>query len=285
MKRLLLVLAALALAAAACGDADGGNTTTAAPATTQEPTSTQAPATSAPSGGLSLTPSDLGEILVDAEGRTLYLFVPDGQGESVCYDDCEAAWPVFYEEDLGTPEAGIDQNLLGTTDRTDGTVQVTYNGWPLYYFAGDSAAGDINGQGVNEVWYVVAPDGSGVGVPGTTAEAGLSVAASDLGDILVDAEGRTLYLFTNDSDATSVCYDGCEQNWPVFYQEDLGTPGAGVDQALLGTTDRTDGTVQVTYNGWPLYYFAGDGAAGDTNGQDVGGVWFVVAPDGSAIGG
>jgi predicted lipoprotein with Yx(FWY)xxD motif len=164
MKRTMLFVAVLGLVAAACGDADGGDTTTAAAATTQAPATTAAPTTTqAPGGGLSVASSDLGEILVDGEGRTLYLFVPDDQGESVCYDDCEAAWPVFYQEDLGTPGDGIDGSLLGTTERTDATTQVTYNGWPLYYFAGDAAAGDANGQGLNDVWYVVAPDGSAIG--------------------------------------------------------------------------------------------------------------------------
>ena len=292
MKKLLGLVAVAALVATACGDSDGADSTTAAPettavATTQPPATdaptTEAPATSAPAAaGLSVASSDLGDILVAGEGRTLYLFLPDGGGDSVCYDECEQNWPVFYQDALGTPGDGIDSSLLGTTDRTDGTVQVTYGGSPLYFFAGDAAAGDTNGQGIGDVWYVVAPSGEGIGLP-AVSQAGLSVASSELGDVLVDGDGRTLYLFTNDTDGSSVCYDACEDNWPVFYEGDLGTPGDGIDASLLGTTDRTDGTVQVTYNGAPLYYFAGDTAAGDTNGQGVGGVWFAVAPDGSAI--
>lgn len=106
--------------------------------------------------------TDLGTFLVDGEGNTLYIFLPDDQGDSTCYDACADNWPPLVGE--VTAGAGVDENLLGTTTRTgsadqQGTVQVTYNGWPLYYFAGDSAPGDTNGQGVKDVWYVIDPAG------------------------------------------------------------------------------------------------------------------------------
>ena len=109
----------------------------------------------------------------------------------------------------------------------------------------------------------------------------VEVAGSDLGDILVDGEGMVLYLFDNDTDGSSTCYDDCEANWPPLVGE--ATAGDGVDDGLLGTTEREDGTMQVTYADQPLYYFAGDQAAGDTNGQAVGDIWWVVGPDGAAI--
>ena len=140
--RLLLALATLILVAAACGDDDSSDDGDG-------------------SGDLRVASTDLGDILVDADGNTVYLFVPDAQGESTCYDDCEAAWPVVDE--LGSVGAGVDDGLLGTTTRTTGDVQATYNGWPLYYFANDAAAGDTNGQGVNDVWYVVDTEGNAVG--------------------------------------------------------------------------------------------------------------------------
>lgn len=107
-------------------------------------------------------------------------------------------------------------------------------------------------------------------------------AESDLGTILVDADGATLYLFTNDSPGVSTCEDACLAAWPPL----IGEPeaGTGVDDSLLGTLTRSDGSTQVTYNGWPLYYWANDVAAGDTTGQGVNGVWFVVDPEGEAIG-
>ena len=89
--------------------------------------------------------SDLGTILVDGEGLTLYLFMPDAQGPSTCEGDCLAAWPALVGP--ATAGEGVDESLLATATRADdGSEQVTYNGWPLYYFAQDSAPGDVNGQ-------------------------------------------------------------------------------------------------------------------------------------------
>lgn len=106
-------------------------------------------------GTVAVGSTDLGEILVDTEGMTLYVYDPDAQGESTCYDQCATAWPPLLV--AGEPGAGdgVDDSLLGTTERTDGTVQVTYNDWPLYYWAQDAAAGDTTGQAVNDVWWVL----------------------------------------------------------------------------------------------------------------------------------
>ena len=104
-----------------------------------------------------------------------------------------------------------------------------------------------------------------------------------LGQFLVGADGMTLYLFTNDSEGTSNCYDGCAASWPPLLTDGEPEAGDGVDAALLGTTERADGTTQVTYNGLPLYFFASDQSAGDTSGQGVGGVWYVVSPGGEAV--
>jgi predicted lipoprotein with Yx(FWY)xxD motif len=107
--------------------------------------------------------SSLGTILVDGKGMTLYLFTKDtqGSGTSTCEAGCLAAWPPL----LGKPTAGTgaDQTMLGTLTRTDGTSQVTYNGWPLYYWAQDSAPGQTTGQGVQNVWWVVSPTGAAIG--------------------------------------------------------------------------------------------------------------------------
>jgi predicted lipoprotein with Yx(FWY)xxD motif len=164
-------------------------------------------------------------------------------------------------------------------------MQVSYDGRPLYYFAGDQAAGDTNGQGRGDVWYVAAEDGTLNG-PAAPAEGGLVVNATttDLGTFLVDAEGMTLYYFTNDTvPGASVCgTGGCLENWPVFGPaEGQGfAPGEGVT-GVLGSFTRADDLIQATYDGRPLYYFIGDQAAGDTTGQGLGDVWFVARVDGS----
>jgi predicted lipoprotein with Yx(FWY)xxD motif len=101
----------------------------------------------------------LGTHLVDGEGRTLYLFTLDGPGVSNCDDDCLASWPPLLTDGAPAATGAADAALLDTLVRVDGTLQLTYAGWPLYRFAADTAAGDINGQGVNGVWFAVAPDG------------------------------------------------------------------------------------------------------------------------------
>jgi predicted lipoprotein with Yx(FWY)xxD motif len=106
---------------------------------------------------------------------------------------------------------------------------------------------------------------------------------SSLGTILTDSDGNTLYVFFADTDGDSTCYDDCAENWPALRARGELEAGDGVDASLLGTTERTDGVLQVTYAGQPLYFFAGDQQPGDTNGQGVGDVWFVVAPDGTPV--
>lgn len=100
-----------------------------------------------------------------------------------------------------------------------------------------------------------------------------------LGEVLTDAEGFTLYGFTNDTDGVPTCDDGCAETWPAATVESAELP-AGLDPGVFSVVDRSDGTFQLAAGTWPLYRFAGDEAAGDTNGQGSGGVWFVVTPDG-----
>lgn len=105
------------------------------------------------------------------------------------------------------------------------------------------------------------------------------------GSVLVDDQGRVLYLFTNDTQngGASSCADDCAVTWPPLTSQDAPAAGEGVDEALLSTITRADGTTQVTYNGWPLYYFHGDAAPGDATGQGMQGVWFLVSPTGNAV--
>jgi predicted lipoprotein with Yx(FWY)xxD motif len=111
----------------------------------------------------------------------------------------------------------------------------------------------------------------------------LKVADTDLGSVLVDPDGKTIYVFDNDQGSTSSCEGGCASTWPAVATTGDPTAGDGVDASLLGTTDRSDGTKQVTYDGHPLYTYNADTAAGDTNGQGVGGIWWVIGGDGQKI--
>jgi predicted lipoprotein with Yx(FWY)xxD motif len=292
--RLKTGILAIVLVAAACGGDDSASsaettlapptaapeTTAAAPATTAAPETTAAPTSAAAT--VSLGNTSLGDILVDSEGNTLYLFVPDAQGASVCYEDCAAAWPPLVGD--VTAGDGIDSSLLGSVERDDGTVQASYNDWPLYYFANDAVPGDTNGQGLNEVWFVLTASGDGVGLGNEASGAAdeiVALGATELGDILVDSEGNTLYLFTPDAQGASTCYDSCADAWPPLVGEVAA--GDSVDSSLLGSVERDDGTVQASYNGWPLYYFANDAVPGDTNGQGLNQVWYVLTAAGDAV--
>jgi predicted lipoprotein with Yx(FWY)xxD motif len=115
---------------------------------------------------------------------------------------------------------------------------------------------------------------------GFAATDALNIKAKDgIGSYLVDGKGMTLYLFKKDTPGTSACgaANGCLEKWPVYFAETI-EPAAGVDTAGIGVITRADGMKQNTYKGAPLYYFFKDKAPGDTLGQGVNNVWYVVAP-------
>jgi predicted lipoprotein with Yx(FWY)xxD motif len=121
---------------------------------------------------------------------------------------------------------------------------------------------------------------------GASTVAMVSAASTGLGMILVDGSGRTLYLFEKDQSDQSACAGACVAAWPVDQSSATPKAGSGVTASLLGTIKRGDGSVQVTYNQHPLYYYAGDSQPGQHNGQGVeafGAAWFVVGPAGGAV--
>jgi predicted lipoprotein with Yx(FWY)xxD motif len=146
------LLAALTVTLAACGGNDDQKSGTAA---------TAAPTTAAPQGTggatVSVSSSKLGDILVDGQGRTLYAFTKDKGDQSVCSGKCAQNWPALTG--TATAGTGVQAGLLSTAKQANGSTQVTYGGMPLYYFAGDAKPGDVNGQGVGKVWFVVGGDG------------------------------------------------------------------------------------------------------------------------------
>ena len=137
------------------GGPRGGGAYGAAPKATKTP---------AASGAVSIKTATgkPGTFLVDSSGRSLYLFEADKSSTSTCNGACAAAWPPLTTTGAPTAGAGVKANLLGTSKRDDGKMEVTYNGHPLYYFANDSAPGDIKGQGIDAFgaeWYAVSPEG------------------------------------------------------------------------------------------------------------------------------
>ncbi len=105
---------------------------------------------------------DLGPVIVNSEGLTLYDFHKDKGGVSSCYGACAGAWPPLLTEGEPKAEAGAMSNQLGTTKRKDGTTQVTYNGWPLYTYVGDKGPGEANGNDFSQFgaqWYALMPNG------------------------------------------------------------------------------------------------------------------------------
>ncbi|MGW4209956.1 COG4315 family predicted lipoprotein [Lentzea sp. NPDC004789] len=104
--------------------------------------------------------SDLGPILVDQSGRTLYAFTKDENKPSACDADCIAVWPALTAQSTVDAKGGADASLVS---RVEDSSQAVYGKWPLYYYVGDQVAGDLNGQGVDGEWFAVAPDGALVG--------------------------------------------------------------------------------------------------------------------------
>jgi predicted lipoprotein with Yx(FWY)xxD motif len=166
-------LVAAAFTAAACSPTTGSTNPYGAPPSAV-PTSAPVAAPSAPPAAPAATgtminvgTSKLGQVLVDSNGLTIYLFLADKGTASACNSaSCVQYWPPVLTN--GAPQAGsgLTVSLLGTTTRADGATQVTYAGHPLYRFVNDKAAGDVTGQAVNAFgapWYVVAPSGMQIG--------------------------------------------------------------------------------------------------------------------------
>lgn len=233
----------------------------------------------------------LGDILVDSNGMTLYLFLKDNGTTTACTGACAQNWPALISASP-TAGSGTETSMLGTAPSTN---QVTYNGHLLYTFVKDKRPGDVNGEGLLDAWYVVSPTGDAVkpaseaSAPATpTAEVntaamnGETVAAANnptLGDILVDSNGMTLYLFLKDNGTTTACTGTCAQNWPALTSASP-SAGSGAEASMLGSAPNTN---QVTYNGHLLYRFAKDKNPGDINGQGLLGAWYAVSPTGEPV--
>ncbi|GAB3019628.1 hypothetical protein [Bowmanella dokdonensis] len=229
-------------------------------------------------GLVQIATSDMTPTQMDKDQFTLYTFDNDEQLISNCSGDCLDNWPAFLAK-----EGDEDIGAFSRFDRGEGLMQWAYQGMPLYFFAGDSQKGQANGDGVGGVWHAVQPT-TQIGEEDATLGATLTVQGTvsvllNNGDDsfsaqLQDKSGFQLYTFDNDTEGTSLCTSlSCMNNWPALLAQ------AG-DQATAPYSifTRADGLDQWAINGKPLYFFAGDESAADTNGEAVGSVWWAARP-------
>jgi predicted lipoprotein with Yx(FWY)xxD motif len=231
--------------------------------------------------------STFGKILTDADGLSLYFFSNDTKNTSECVDGCLDVWPIFYIETI-VPDEGLISEDFSTITRSDGNKQTTYKGWPLYYFASDNNAGDTKGDDVNNVWFIAKPDYSLMYVISQlVGQDGLNYTSDyTVGDgntfYLTDIDGNTLYGFINDSANTNNFTNPDFSNdavWPIA-QITIDRIPSIMNAGDFGNID-VFGKTQLTYKGWPLYYFGQDEQRGDNKGISfpAPGVWPIVNTD------
>ncbi|TCD17478.1 hypothetical protein EZ456_22965 [Pedobacter psychrodurus] len=228
------------------------------------------------------TDAKFGSVLTDKDGKTLYFFSSDAAGTPTCTGGCETLWPFYYSADAST-DLKLNKAEVGEVTRADGRKQSTYRGYPLYYFASDAAAGEIKGDGVGGIWFVAKPDYSlmlaNAQLIGANGKSYTSAYIEGTGNTkyFTDAFGRTLYAFGPDKNGINTYTKGTTQEgiWPVYQSEVLNLPSV-ITKADVGViTVATIGKKQLTYKGWPLYYFASDTKRGDNKGITVGGIGTV----------
>ncbi|KAA9153345.1 hypothetical protein FPZ12_034835 [Amycolatopsis acidicola] len=287
--RLIVSASAAVLGLGLLGACTSGATGTPAPATTSpNPVVIQKQAASS-QGTVKLTAAvvgDLGQVLTEQNGMTLYRFDKDtgNPSKSTCDGACATTWPPLLA--TGSVDVqGVDADLVSTVTRSDGTQQVTVAGWPVYRYAKDTQAGQANGQGVGGTWAAVTPTGAKAAAPAPVNDTEIrTTTIPGLDTVLTDQNGMTLYLFTKDSKkpSKSTCDGACATTWPPLLA--VGEVRInGVDPKLVGKVTRADGSEQVTVGGWPMYRYSKDTAPGQANGHAVGGTWFEVEPAGCKV--
>lgn len=235
-----------------------------------------------------LNDATFGNILANSEGFTLYFFASDNGGDATCTEGCLTNWPIFFEEDL-TLDSGLEASDFASITRTDGAKQTTYKGWPLYLFANDASAGAINGDGSGDVWFVAKPDytimvakAQLIGRDSNGAETNLTsefIPGDEDTIYITDAEGNTLYGFVNDTfDVNNFTASDFSNNgvWPIYETTLDNIPS--ILSALDFNVIDVHGRDQLTYKGWPLYYFGQDAGRGDNYGVGFpsAGIWPVL---------
>lgn len=220
------------------------------------------------------TSTTLGSYLTDKDGRSLYFFSTDAKDQVTCTGGCELVWPPFYLDNLSADKlgAGLTFSDFATITTTSGKKQVTYKGWPLYYYAPNvngtntaEAAGKTTGDGVGGVWFIAKPDYSImivrsqlVGHDGKNYKSDYTV-GDGLTTYFTDAKGLTLYTFKNDNFKKNNFTKSDFSNnavWPIYETDKIVVPSI-LDKSKFSVI-TVFGKSQLVYNGWPLYYFGQD---------------------------
>lgn len=237
--------------------------------------------------------ASFGNILTDANGKALYFFALDPNGTSNCTGGCAMAWPIYYAGNEAAP-AGTTSTDIATITRADGQKQTTYKGWPLYYYAGDTKASEINGDGSGGTWFIAKPDYSIMlannqltGLDGRTYLANSSM-GTGITQYLTDANGRTLYAYAPDTFNTNTFTKADLSNnsvWPIYESAPLNVPSVLKKEMFVQI--NAVGKKQLTYKGHPLYFFGSDTKRGDNKGVSVPtpGVWPILTLTTAALNG
>jgi predicted lipoprotein with Yx(FWY)xxD motif len=259
---------------------------------------THDPAPPPPSTAIHLDSNQqVGKHLVDKDGRSLYYFSNDADGLSNCTGGCLTTWPIYYTDSASTTYSSeLSATDFKTITTAGGTKQTTYKGWPLYYYAPGGtaeAAGQTTGEGVGGVWFVAKTNYSIMvanfqltGANGTNYLADYTPGTGRT-SYLVDGNGNTLYAFGRDSAFINKFTKPDFSNDPIWpmYQTDNVTVPSTLDKSLF-VPITFNGRKQLTYKGWPLYYYGPDNNVRGSNkgitippSQPVGSVWPVVKKD------
>ncbi len=275
-------LIAVALAVTACGTGSGASAGGAYGYGNQTTQATQAATPAAPASPSSVMTAALktettraGRVLASSSGMTLYYYSEDkrGSGTSVCTGGCATAWPPLAAP-VKAPAGVRLPGPLGMITRSGGVRQVTINGFPVYLYAGDKAPGQDTGNGVEGSWHVIKIH---TAAAATGRAATLKVSRTQAGTVLASSRGLTLYYYSEDKphSGKSVCTGGCATVWPPLAAPVKAPAGVRLP-GRLGVITRPNGVKQVTLNGYPLYFYAGDKAPGQAKGNGIEGSWHVI---------
>ena len=269
-----LIAAALTVTACGTGSAGGAYGGYGTPAGGTTTSGSQArPASPGPATALKTETTRVGRVLASSRGLTLYYYGEDkpGSGTSVCTGACATAWPPLAAP-VKAPSGVRLPGPLGMITRPGGVKQVTLNGHPLYFYAGDKAPGQAAGNGIEGAWHVIKINAS----TATHAKA-LKVTHTRAGTVLASSRGLTLYYYSEDQPnrGKSACTGACATAWPPLAAPVKAPPGVRLP-GKLGVITRPGGVRQVTLNGYPLYLYAGDKAPGQSAGNGIEGHWHVI---------